>query len=340
MNYTGGNFQIGAGDFHEQLGRGIMLSLRPRAGAGLDIAIRGGKFVLESDNLTWNTFGGIANTINRDVVLDVFVEDKPDIIAGTQIELQTPWDFNVGLMSSYVQPVEQILPEETDLTVSYGAFADFPSIGDMSLYIEGEGQTRRLVGTEDYGFAIYSVGDIILGDFLIFGEGLWISNFEVSGSKNSATNGRFQYNFPPTLERIDQEYANISNFAGGRIRVEYDLSDYDLTPYLNQQIKFSDPGESGELGQSHTFAGLQYDGSEIYVNFSGGFRYETQREKFIRSYPHFEGDFAWQVSDDLSLDISTWNQFITLQTLDFVRGSNFFGMNHRSFGGITFEHGL
>ena len=126
MNYTGSNFQIGAGDFHEQLGRGIMLSLRPRAGAGLDIAIQGGKFVLESDNLTWNTFGGIANTINRDVVLDVFVEDKPDIIAGTQIELQTPWDFNVGLMSSYVQPVEQILPEETDLTVSYGAFADFP----------------------------------------------------------------------------------------------------------------------------------------------------------------------------------------------------------------------
>lgn len=342
--YKGERFQLGAGDFHEQLGRGIMLSLRPRAGAGLDISIRGGKFVLETDQFRWNTFGGITNTINRDVVMDVFVEDKEDVLAGSQMELATPWDFTVGVMGSYLQPKEQLIETETDLTANYGAFLDFPSIGDLSLYLEGEGQVRRIVGLEQQGYALYGVGDVILGDFLVFMEGLWMSDFENFGSQNSATNAFFQYNFPPTLERIDQEYANVSNFTGGRIRIEYDLSDYDLTPYVNQLVKLNDPGESAALLNLHSFAGIQYEGDPIAINFSGGYRHESQggdllNMEFIRSYPHFEGDFAWVFSDDWSLDISTWNQYLTLKELYYVRGSNFFGINHRSWGGLTFEWG-
>ncbi|MBL92501.1 MAG: hypothetical protein CMH56_11920 [Myxococcales bacterium] len=342
--YRGENFQAGAGDFHEQLGRGIMLSLRPRADAGLDMSIRGGKLVLETDNFKWNSFGGFTNTINRDVILDVFVADKNDILAGSQMELITPWDFTVGVMGAYLQPEEQIIDSELDLTASYGAFVDFPALGDLSLYLEAEGQSRRLVGIEQQGFAFYGVGDMLLGDFMIFMEGLHISDFEFFGSQNSATNAFFQYNFPPTLERFDQEYANVSNFTGGRIRLEYDLSDYDLTPYVNQLIKLNDPGEPASLFQTHSFAGFIYEGDPMALNLSGGFRHESQGAEplegdFIRSYPHFEGDFGWNFSDDYSLDLSTWNQFISLKDHYFFRGSNFFGINHRSLGGITFEYG-
>ena len=339
-----GDWLVEAGDIYQQLGRGQLLSLRKVDELGLDVALRGGRVGYSSSAQVATAFAGVANVVNLDSVSQRFVEDKLDLIAGGQYGLRGEVG-EVGVMYLAVRPEEQQYPglPLPDATSAGGLYFDAPALTDWaSLYVEVDAQQRRALERLTEGYAGYASLDLQGEETSLLLEGLWLDDFQQRGSLNTALKSRFNYGLGPTLERIDQEVAELYNVRGGRARVQRDLLDGDLSLHANALYRLNLAGQPMELRQYHGYGGaeLAYDEGASRVAASGGHRYDEQRGEVVRTWSHAEGDWV-QALGAYALHVTTQLQRIrVLSDEPFVRGSTIVGVERAGLGSLSGEWGV
>ena len=345
LSYTPGDWTLDAGDFQQVLGRGIVLSVRRVNEAGVDIALRGARAAYHHDAHEVTVFGGVLNPVNVDPINMRYVADPGDVVTGGSYEIAPLPALRLGVLGLYNQPNERVL-DDLDFTVSGGVFAELPALTDwLVLYVETDVQYRMIAGAPSRGTAGYLNADMRFGDFGLLLEGLMLHAFEQKGSRNTALNNRFDTNQPPTLERIDQEVLNNRDVTGGRVRAEYFFAPIELLVYGNAMLRLNNFGEASELAQVHVFAGadLNYDEGASRVGVSVGARDESQQaftaREQVKGMVHLDADWLHALWGRLSLHVTTWNQFWTLQDRRFDRGQTVVGIEQAGLGGLAFELG-
>ena len=340
-NYRLGDWELVAGDYVAQLGRGILLSIRSAPEVGLDVALRGGKLRFNSDDHDFSLFAGLTNPGNLDSISQYPVEDTNDIVVATEYEFRGLGALDFGAHGLYFEPSERIL-EERDLTAGGGLVVELNHLADwIRVYLEGDLQHRELAGTSELGKAGYVTIDLVFGDFTLLLEGLYLDAFELRGSSNTALSSRFDYTQPPTLERIDQEVINNRDVVGGRARAEYYIYPLDTVLYANGMYRINSLDEPNQLDQLHAYGGVEvfFQRGRSHVNLSSGYRDEHQGEQPIKSMVHAEVDYLQALSAGWSLHLTSTNEFRTLQDNDYQRGSAAVGVDLAATGGLTFEFG-
>lgn len=354
LRYTSDDWTLTGGDFFRQVGRGIILSIRKVDEAGLDLSIRGGQAEYRGNTHRFSLFGGVVNAANLDSVSQKFLSDPNDIVAGGHYEANFSDVMQAGLLGAIVSPRERVnesladagiitLDEGArDYTLSSGVYVDIPSDW-LAFYGEADFQRRSVAGNDpEFGWASYASIDLnVLGmTFLV--EGLALKDWEERGSQNSALKSRFDYNQPPTLERIDQEVFNQRNTLGGRIRIERAFD--TLVLYANTMLRMNDFFESSieATRQIHAYAGFEWDydegASRLYG--SGGYRDEFRSSpNFEKSMWHVEADFLQHIVDKASFHLVTNHEFRELAGDKFGRGSTIVGADIAGSGGVAFEVG-
>jgi hypothetical protein len=234
----------------------------------------------------------------------------------------------------------------------------------LSIYVEGDIQNRTKLGEEEEyaGKAGYLVADFNVGRYTLMLEGLYLDSFEQKGSTNTALSSSFEYNQPPTLERIDQEVFNNRDVAGGRLRLQGSFLERQLVLFTNGMFRIMDPYGVQPVRQLHGYAGAEYlyDEGRSRIGLSAGYRSERNLDELdgvggafsqsgdaFKSIKHFDIDFLQDLKGPLSIHIASNNEFRALtspsvdglSTLNYIRGSTFFGLEFAQFGGITFEFG-
>lgn len=345
LRYRAGDWRVMGGDFHRQLGRGIALAIRKVDELGLDVALRGGEITWSGERADVSLFSGITNSVNIDSVNQKYIADPQDIIAGATTEVNVSDSVRLGAYGLYMQPKEA-LAEEVDRVGTGGATVELQFMdSDLVLYMEGVGQHRETAGISDVGYAAYLSMDLVIADWTVLVEGLFMEAFEQRGSTNTAVKNRFNYSNAPTLERFDQEVLNNRDVAGLRVRAETSLLDGDLRLHGSVMYRITDPlDEFVRVDQMHAFAGAEYswDYGDSRLAGSAGYRTETQAfsGNEIKTMMHADIDYLQRLTDVLSLHITSVNEFRTLQGSAYERGSLFLGVDWASVGGLTFEFGF
>ena len=344
LRYRIGEWRFMAGDFYRQLGRGIALAIRKVDELGLDVGLRGGEATWAGESAEFSVFGGITNSVNIDSVNQKHIADPQDVIAGAQTEVMLSDEVRVGAYGLYMQPKEA-LSEEVDLVATGGGSVELQLMdSDLVLYMEGVGQHRETAGISDVGYAAYLSMDLIISDWTLLIEGLFMEAFEQKGSTNTAINNRFNYSNAPTLERFDQEVLNNRDVAGVRARAETSFLDGDLRVHGSLMYRITDPlDEFVRVDQLHAFAGAEYlwDYGDSRLAGSAGYRSETQAfsGNEIKGMIHADIDYIQRLNEALSLHITSVNEFRTLLGNPYERGSLFLGVDWANVGGLTFEFG-
>ena len=345
--FSGGrSFAIHVGDLYQQLGKGQLLALRKVDELGVDISLRGAKLSGKIGAFKNQVFAGQSNVVNLDMVSMHYVENKADNIIGGESTYRLPIGGELGLMYVYLEPEEQLLDdlELNDATSSGGLFLNLPSLSDfLSLYGEFDTQQRRLIEDVQEGYAGYLTLDWHFADTSVLTEGLWVDNFEQRGSNNTALLSRFNYNQGPTLERIDQEVAETYDVRGGRVRLQHDLLQGDLSLHLNGLYRNTKPNDPMELSQYHGYGGLEwyYDLGRSRLSASGGHRFDTKDGYINRVWSHAEGDFVQRLFGTVTAHLTTQFQRIQIEQQPFfTRGSTVVGVEKAGLGSVSMEWGV
>ena len=353
LQYRHDDLKFLGGDFYRQLGRGILLAVRKVDEAGLDLSLRGGQIQYTGDAHRASMFGGLFNPANLDSISQKFIEDTNDLLAGGHYEFAGIDSFQVGFMGLFTQPEETILPEvlistegEKDRTMSAGTYIQIPELAeDVSIYFEADVQQRHIAGQDDdaLGMAAYATADLVVSDFIILLEGLYLNDWEQKGSRNSALAKRFDYNYAPTLERIDQEVFENTDTLGGRIRVEHLIESIDLLLYGNAMMRINNfnKDDTPNLNQRHGFGGFEFQFQEgaSHLYGSSGYREELEEEKEIKTMFHFEFDYLHAIGEDLAFHLVSNNELRTLEENHYERGSTLIGVEKAGTAALTIEIG-
>lgn len=342
VRYRADGWDVVAGDHYLQLGRGIVLSLRKQDELGLDITLLGAEVRYRGRKFSVSAFGGVTNAANLDTVSNKFVEDPLDALAGLSTDLRFIQDLRLEAFGAFLMPEEATIAGEEDWSVSAGAGAEYLLLdGDLVFYAEGAGQHRVLGGHAETGYAVYLTSDLTLGDFHLLIEGMFLNAWEMKGSRNSALDSRFDYNRPPTLERLDQEVLETNDVAGVRAYAEYGLLDGDLNLYANLLVRLNEPLATSPALGVHAYGGgeWRYDSGASLLAAAGGYRTELQNDRELKTMGHFEVDWIHALVASLSLHVSTQNELRTLTGDPYQRGSVYAGVEWARVGSLTFEFG-
>ncbi|MBM4279460.1 MAG: hypothetical protein FJ137_01420 [Deltaproteobacteria bacterium] len=347
LSWTPGAWQFTGGDFYQQVGRGLLLSLRKLNEAGVDVALRGARVGWQSDDVAALVFGGTTNPVNIDPINQRWLPDPGDLVVGATGELQATPDLRVATHAVYTQPREALLPGLVDnaTTVSVGLTAPRLLPG-VTFAGEAAAQGRNLAGASQAGAAVYATSEARAGDFAVVGEVQLLGDFEQKGSQNKVLGSRFDYNQPPTLERIDQEVANNRDLVGLRLRPEYFFFDLDLLVFANGVYRRNDPDKPSELHQVHGYAGFEWrlPGGASRLAVSAGAR-DEQRGSLpalvpLRSMAHLDVDGLISLGEGLALHATSNTQWWTFLDGGFTRGSTFVGLERAGLGGLSYELGV
>ena len=342
----GRSFAVHLGDLYQQLGKGQLLALRKVDELGVDISLRGAKLSGKAGSFKSQVFAGISNVVNLDMVSMHYVEDRADLIIGGESSYRLPIGGELGLMYVYLEPEEQMVDslELDDATSSGGVFLNLPSVSDfLSLYGEFDTQQRRLLEDVQEGYAGYLTLDWHFDETTVLTEGLWVDNFEQRGSTNTALLSRFNYNQGPTLERIDQEVAETYDVRGGRVRLQHDLLQGDLSLHVNGLYRKTKANDPMELSQYHGYGGLEwyYDLGRSRMSASGGHRFDTKEGYINRVWSHAEGDFVQRLFGTVTAHLNTQFQRIQIEQQPFfTRGSTVLGIEKAGLGSASVEWGV
>ncbi len=362
LSWRLGRWRIEAGDHHVQLGRGIILSLKPVEPAGIDVALRGGRLSYQDPMHDLGLFAGHSNPVNFDMLSRKFVEDTEDLIAGARYAIKpSPSLPELEFFAAWVEPKQQEGAELEELGVlevkdrdrnwNVGGAIKAPQITDwLDLYLEADYQRRRLIDKEEKGKALYGTLDLSLGETLLLFEGIYLDTFEQTGSNHTVLVQRTPYNRPPTIERIDQEVLNTSDVQGGRLRIERSLGNPDYVAHINGMYRWQEPGKESEVQQRHGYFGF-----ELYLpqrlSFGGGYRDEHKTQDvggegnaLLKKIYHAEADFTWGFGS-YELHLLSNNELRERPSDDpfkmksYARGSTLLGLERANLGGLTLEYG-
>ena len=128
--------------------------------------------------------------------------------------------------------------------------------------------------------------------------------------------------------------------------LQYSLLDGDLTFSSSGLYKLEFPDKPSELTTLHTFGGLEYGYDRARSRFAvtGGYRDLSRtggatKESF-KQMEHVETTILQHLTGRTSLRLASAMEFRTLEGSDYVRGSNFAGIENGKFGSLTFEYGI
>ncbi len=85
------------GDFYQQLGRGIALSMRKEDEASIDTTIQGGLVEIKTREHHAAIFGGRANPANLDEISQHYIEDTDDVMGGVLYDFTQLEPFDTGI---------------------------------------------------------------------------------------------------------------------------------------------------------------------------------------------------------------------------------------------------
>ncbi|OGQ90202.1 MAG: hypothetical protein A2289_03730 [Deltaproteobacteria bacterium RIFOXYA12_FULL_58_15] len=348
VGYRIKDLEITGGDFYRQLGRGLALSIRKQDEIGLDVALRGGELRYESDWHQATAFAGYVNPTNLDAVSQKHLRNPGDAIVGASYELRGFDRLTAGVFGVYLQPKERLL-DERDSTAAAGGWVEIPSIADVgAVYVEGDAQRKTLVGLGSWGYAAYGTADLQLGGTVILLEGIFLRDYEMRGSTNTALQTRFVYNRAPTLQRIEEETIASPNVLGGRLKIEHYFAALDLVVSANGLFNLAEFGEPAEVRQLHGWGAGEWtlsDGGRLALG--GGFRDESQAGELVRRMVHGEVDYVQPVAARVALHLASNTESrevpevtgVAGDTRRYVRGSTFLGVERAGLGSLTFEIG-
>lgn len=345
LNYQQFGLSFTVGDFYEQLGRGLTLSLRKLPEAGVDVSLFGvrGSWVGEKNSVMM--FAGRANAANIDSVNRKFVEDRHDLLAGGVYEMFPVSGARIGFYGLYNQPEESVIPDVAqDFAGNTGAYVDLASIADWySAYAETVMQVRFLGGNPQLGSAAYVTQVVRFWELVFSIELLMLNSFEQKGSRNSALGVRFDYNRPPTLERLDQEVLNNRDTAGARFRLEWYSDALEVLVYANVMLRMNDFLAEGRLFQTHDYVGFEYSyaGGQSRIAGALGYRHEQQltQPKPIKTAFLVDVDWLHALGSGWATHLATQTQFRSFEGSPHPWGSTFFGVEKQGLGGVTLELG-
>ncbi|MCB9519523.1 MAG: hypothetical protein H6698_02845 [Myxococcales bacterium] len=355
-----GGLTLQAGDFYQQLGRGIVLAIRKVDEAGLDVALQGASVEYRGDHDRTVLFGGRVNPANLDSINRHYVEPIDDIVAGHVYELRAIEGVRISLFGAYLGRGDRAIRDQAarDWNYSQGLSIELPRAAEwLSIYTEGDLQTRE-VGDESFlGLAAYATANVAIRDFSVVGEGIVLDDFSQLGSGNSALSGApFRHNQAPTLERIDQETLNSDTVIGGRLKLEQYFFASDTNAYVNGMLLVNNRGTPAELRQMHGYAGVKtyFQDGASRVELSGGYRDETNTNlapverafgtftpgfRQLKSMIHGELDYLQSLGGGFSLHLTSTNEARTLNDNPYQRGTLLAGVDRAGRGGLTFEFG-
>lgn len=341
--YALGSVTLTAGDFHRQLGRGIVLSLRKIDELGLDTTLRGGRIAWAPEDHELDVFAGRTNVSGYDAPTQFSVPPAEDIIAGGAWAWRGLGFMHLGTYA-YTERLRVPLLEDAgfDHTSASGAFVELPALWDtVALYFEADWQGRKSGERRTQGKAFYTTLDFNHLGFSALLEGLLIDDVKVQGSAVPGSPIVFEYAQPPTLERIDQEFEPNTDVRGGRLRLAYGFLEGDLSPYVNLMLRQNEPESDHPLDQVHAYGGLEwvYGGGGSHLNVSGGYREHTQSGQTTKSMKHAETDWLQNLPGAHALHVAVNQEFRTLAERDYVRGTAIFGLERQRLGGVHVEVG-
>lgn len=360
IGYDVGEWELEAGDFYQQLGRGIVLGLRKIDEAGLDVAIRGGAIDYTGSNHRARVFAGRINPVNIDVVTQRQVNDTDDTVVGGNYELRAIDGVQWSIFGAYIEPATSQydrLPEvaqdrfadnaRIDRTTGVGTGINLASVVPwMGLYVEGDWQVREELEEVNRGNAVYGTADFFAGDWSFVLEGGRIKTFRVEGGENSVLSNAFVYNQPPTLERFDMEVLNRVDFHGLRAYVERFIFAWNVNVFGNFLWRVTDPDTEAEVRQFHGYAGFEaffQNGASRFYG-TGGYRDENQTRidsgNEFKNLIHVDFDYLQYLGGPWSLHTQTFTWRQALDGRWFWRSSSLFGVEHSRIGALTFEFGV
>jgi hypothetical protein len=345
LNFQRSGMSFTVGDFYEQLGSGLALSVRKLPEAGVDVSLFGVRGSWVGDKNAVTVFAGRANAANMDSVNRKAVDDQHDLLAGGVYEMFPVSGTRLGFYGLYNQPQESVIPDQAqDFGGNTGAYVDLPSIADWySAYAEAVMQVRFLGGNPQLGSAAYVTQVVRFWELVFSLELLMLNAFEQKGSRNSALGVRFDYNRPPTLERLDQEVLNNRDTAGARFRIEWFSDALQVLVFANLMVRMNDPLEERRLFQTHDYAGVEYsyDGGQSRIAASLGYRHEQQLNQPEPIKTAFLVDVDWlhTLGGGWATHLSTQTQFRSFEGQPHPWGSTFIGLEKQGLGGVTYELG-
>ncbi len=339
--YAADAWKLELWDFHRQLGRGIILSLRKVDELGEDVTLRGGDISLTLEDHEADFFAGRTNASNLDAVSRQHLDDPEDLIVGGSYAFRGLSSLTVGVHGLHVRVNESLVPEAgQDHSAALGGFVETPALGDvLALYVEVDWQGRHVAGNGTQAKAAYATVDVALGPVSLLAEGLLLDDFFVRGSPNTALRKPFDYAAPPTLERIDQEVIDNTNTRGGRLKASLALFGGDLVLYGNGMRRQNDPDTDAQLDQTHVYAGFESTWGAGRLNASGGFRREEQGGEQVKAMTHAEGDWLQPVGAGYAVHLAVNHEWRTLETNDYLRGTSLLGVEKGGLGSVTAELG-
>lgn len=312
LRFGNKHFEVTAGDFNVNFGRGIALSVRKIADIGIDATVKGGRVDVMTKYVDLTGIGGVANRQQTDFATrqlftdpgypHALCEQTPgltrnkygmpfmtmcsDIVSGGRFDAKLPGKIRLGGHYVFWWFGQLLADQHEGMHLVGGDITRSRIAKHWDLFAGVTGLMRNphhktnYPGYVENGLAAYLSNSFTFGDTFVLVEGKYYNNYTVA-KNNAATT--IQYAEAPTLELPGQIIPAASNTAGGRLLVEHTLEKSRVTLFgnylgyayalLNDENMF-DPNVGHML--HHGYVGLRWRdtdrGSEVQA--LGGYRWE------------------------------------------------------------------
>lgn len=306
-------FELVAGDFNVNLGRGMALSVRKIADIGIDATVKGGKVGIKTKAIELTGIGGIFNRQQSDFATrtlfpdpgypHLLCENTPfltgnrygnramtmcsDIVSAGRFDTKLPGKVRLGGHYVWMWFGQPVLGEQHEGLQLFGGDISRKRIAKhWDFFLGVTGLLRNFHHRDNYpglvedGIAAYTSNALVFGDTEVLVEGKYYNNYIIAKDASATT---VQYAEAPTLERQDQIIPAAGNTAGGRIRISHTLKKSRVTVYGNfLSYAFAIDNATPLVGAAnsemlyHGFAGMRWRDPDkgSEVQASAGYRWE------------------------------------------------------------------
>lgn len=270
------DWSLAAGDSHQELGRGIALSLYQDKIFGIDNTVQGAAVRFHPAGFDTNVFAGRVNQI----IVPVAINPMPPLIGNSSMylaagssRLSLNSDTKIGAQYMFAES-PPMTPTDSDKqwqTVG-GMFSMDNIVPDVDMYLESNMMTTQALGSlaQTYPNSFGSYGS------LVWSPAPWQVKFETKDYRYPMDAPAFALRRPPTLEEDVVDAPNITNVTASRLYVEHRDQETKMTVYGSM------------LGGWDRLANTQVYHGVLGAKFVGPSRTEFEVKGGYRDMPNWE----------------------------------------------------
>jgi hypothetical protein len=314
-------WDLKAGDTHQELGRGISLSLYRDDVFGLDNTLQGAQVRYHPKNVDAMILGGRINSLAAPVAInpvDNPLLNRSVYLAGTSVKGRVADD--TSLESHYFYALQQPTGQSPDKSWhTVGALVNQENIfGAVDAYLESNLLLQSLLnpggGAETLpdGVGTYAA--------LSLAPGGWKAKWELKDYRNY----NFEWHRPPTLEEDIIEVTNLSEVTGTRLSYEKSLDD------LGSSVEGSWLWGYDRATGSQVYHGVI--GSKVKVSrtteweLKGGYRWMPDHNQLVHG--DLKGSFKTFKGQALEIEARTQYANLKLNLLPYQDDRNVFTVTY------------